>query len=408
MAIVSKNEQNPEPEGQPADPSAGAPDTRHNLPLKAAPVVGRKPEMQRVVSIFEKIRKEGRPRRVEVVGPTGVGATTVAVELARRAGHRVPGGAWYVNLGMGTDLAWATLGATRTGAPVKNLAAAARTAREQLGYEPKALLVIDGVTSASEATAALPPTSDNSADVFLVAEKPLATVDGDQVCEVSPVPPQAPRRLAEAMLRQSQSKVEAPAVRTVDGLALTASLAARAALAYQGREGPMSIDNVAAALQRMVRLVARHPTALELLLLSSVAHPVCMPVDSLIRALTVVRQGRGSPATREDMGSGVMWLAHAGILEPLDERHFSMHPMLQEVVHGMTASPQDLVLARAAVAEGLLAEAEAAMGPDGVDLRRAAIHQLHHLASNTEGDLKARLAARIVALEAALGVGAGS
>jgi len=93
MAIVSKNEQNPDSDEGQRDQNAAPTEPRHNLPLKAAPVVGRRPEMQRVVAIFEKIRTEGRPRRVEVVGPTGVGASTVAVELARRAGHRFPGGA---------------------------------------------------------------------------------------------------------------------------------------------------------------------------------------------------------------------------------------------------------------------------------------------------------------------------
>ena len=113
MAIVSKNDQNPEEGAGAVDPSAAPAEIRHNLPLKASPIVGRKPEMQRVVQIFERIRREGRPRRVEVVGPTGVGASTVAVELARRAGHRFPGGAWYVNLAMGPDVAWASLGARR-------------------------------------------------------------------------------------------------------------------------------------------------------------------------------------------------------------------------------------------------------------------------------------------------------
>jgi hypothetical protein len=414
MAIVTKKEQDPAPGDVPADPNAAPAEPRHNLPLKATPVVGRKAEMQRVVQIFEKIRREGRPRRVEVVGPMGVGASTVAVELARRAGHRFPGGAWYVNLGMGADVAWATLGALRGSGPVKNLPAAAKAARERLGEEPKALLVIDGVTSSDEAMAALPPTTENSADVFLVSEKPLGTVDGDQVCEVGPVPRHGARRMAQSMLRHSQPDakappVEAPPVRTLDGLAITATLAARAALAYQGKEGPISIEDTNAAMQRIVRLVARHPTALELLLLASVGHPVALPVQSLVGALAHVRKGRGKEATPDEANSGVMWLAHAGIVEPLDDRHFSMHPLLQKVVHGMTASPKDLEVAREALSVGLLEEAEASITDDGVDLPRASLHQLRFLATTTEGDIRARLAAMIARLESALGVaGAGN
>jgi len=406
MAIVSKNEQNPDGDDGQRDPNAAPQEPRHNLPLKAAPVVGRRPEMQRVVAIFEKIRTEGRPRRVEVVGPAGVGATTVAVELARRAGHRFPGGAWYVNLGMGSDLAWATLGAIRSGKPVKDLAAAARATREKLGEEPKSLLVVDGATSAEETVMALPPGGESGADVFVVAEKPLGIVDADQVCEVSPVPRHGARRMARAMLRAAQPDGNAPPVRTMDGLAVTASLAARAALAYQGKQGPLSFDDPRSAMQRMVQLVARHPTALELLLIASVAHPVGLPVDALVGALGHVRKGRGAEPSPDEAGSGVMWLAHAGIVEPLDERHFSMHPILQQVVQGMTASPNDLAVARDALSVGLASEAEASIGPDGVDLPRAALHQLRFLARTAEGETKARAEAAALKVEAALGAGA--
>jgi len=419
MAIVSRNDQNPESGAAPPKPDgpgdAAPPETaaaggdaprevRHNLPLKAAPIVGRKPEMQRVVGIFEVIRKEGRPRRVEVVGPSGVGASTVAIELGRRAGHRFPGGAWYVNLGMGADVAWAHLGALRDDKPVKNLADAARAARERLGEEPKALLVLDGATSADAAMAALPPTTKDSADVFVVADKPLGTVDPDQVCEVSPVPRHAARRMAQSLIRQAQPDAKAPPVRTLDGLAVTASLAARAALAFQGKEGPMSFDDARAAMQRVVRLVARNPTSLELLLLASVGNPVGLPVDALYLALAHVRAGRGKEPTAEEAGQGVMWLAHAGIVEPMDERRFSMHPILQKIVHGMTQRPEDLDVARDALVRGVAAEAEASISADGVDVPRAALHQLRFLAETASGDAKATAAAALAKVHAALGV----
>jgi hypothetical protein len=286
---------------------------------------------------------------------------------------------------------------------VKDLAGAARAAREKLGEEPKSLLVIDGATSAEETSAALPPGGESGADVFVVAEKPLGTVDAEQVCDVSPVPRHGARRIAAAMLR-GQPEAKPPAVRTMDGLAVTASLAARAALAYQGKEGPLSIDDARSAMQRMVRLVARHPTALELLLILSVAHPVGLPLDSLVGALAHVRQGRGAVPTQEESGSGVMWLAHAGILEPLDEQRFSMHPILQENVRAMTASPNDLTVARDALSVGLAGAATAAIGPDGVDLPRAALHQLRFVCRTSEGEAKARTETAIAKVETALGV----
>lgn len=398
MAIIEKKDTGAgDPKGEPSEP-------RHNLPLKTAPIVGRRPEMQRVVQVFEKIRREGGPRRVEVVGPLGVGASTVAIELARRAGHRFPGGAWYLNLGMGADLAWASVGAQRGEGPVKDLGAAARKARERLGEDPKSLLVIDGATSAEEANAALPPQGEHTADVFVVGEKPVGTVDAEQRCEVGPVPSHGARRIAAAMLRAQDPAAKPPAVRTNDGLAITATISARAALAYQGREGPMWIENVGAAMNRMVRLVSRNPIALEILILSSVAHPVCLPIDSLMAGLVAVRQGRGEPPKDEEAAQGVMWLAHAGILEPLDERHFSMHPLVQNVVHGMTRTPADLQVARAALTAGLVAEADASIGPDGVDVRRAALHQLRHMARTAEGDAKTQAAAAAAKVETALGI----
>jgi hypothetical protein len=426
MAIISKNDQNPDPGAGPPDPptngspapaapgdAAAAPETpqerRHNLPLKTAPVVGRKAEMQRVVAIFDRIRRDTvRPRRVEVVGPLGVGASTVAIELARRAGRNFPGGAWYVHLGMGEDVAWATVAALRGNGRVKDLATAARTAREKLADEPKALLVLDGVTSADQAMSALPPASPVGADVFIVAERPLGTVDDDQVCEVSPPPRHAARRMAHSMLRHSQPDAKAPAVRTLDGLAITATLGARAALAYAGREGPLSIDDTKNAIVRLVRLVGRHPTALELLLLMAVAHPVSLPVDALFAALVAVRKGRGKEPTPDETGQGVMWLAHAAIIEPMDEQHFSMHPAIQAAVQGMTASPADLEVARAALAAGLISEAEASIGEDGVDLPRSGLHQIRFLATQTTGETKAKLEATLAKLHAALGVGSAS
>src|SRR5688500_7329670 len=80
-----------------SQPEAPRPPVRHNLPVKTAPVVGRKLEMEAIARAFEKARSNGQPGRVEVVGRLGVGATTVAVELARRAGARMAGGAWYLD-----------------------------------------------------------------------------------------------------------------------------------------------------------------------------------------------------------------------------------------------------------------------------------------------------------------------
>lgn len=417
MAVIAKKDQDPDPGAAPPNPDGGgdgaAPATattggdaqqpkRHNLPLKAAPVVGRKPEMQRMVGIFDLVRRRGGPSRVEVVGPRGVGASTVAIELARRAGHRFPGGAWYVHLGMGADVAWAQLGALRDDKPVKNLADAARAARERLGEEPKSLLVLDGATSADETTAALPPAGPGTADVFVVGEKPIGTVDPDQICEVAPVPRHGARRIALSMIRQTQPDAKAPAVRTLDGLAVTASLAARVALATQDKEGPHSFADVRAAVQSIARFVMRNQVAQQLLVLSAVAHPVGLPVDVLYAALASVSGDK--PPSAADVGQGVMWLAHAGLVDPMDERRFSMHPMLQGVVQELVQPPAVLDLARAALATGLVSEAQASISDAGVDLPRCALHQLRFIAATTTGDAQANAKETLAKVHAALGV----
>ena len=417
MAVISKADQGGGGGGgsdsgaAPPTPGGGGPppELRTNLPPKTAPICGRRPEMQRVVEVFQRSMRDGLPGRVEIVGPLGSGASTVALELARRAGGRFPGGAWYMPLSMGVDVAWADLAATRGRTHIRDLADAARQERERCGGDPRCLLVLDGATTHDELMSALPPSEGRTGpDIFIVAERPLGSVDAEQVVEVSPVPPHAARRIAHAVVHSRDPEAKPPAVRVLDGLGLTAGLAARAALAMQAKGGPVQFADARAVTMRLVPFVAQVPAALELMLVCAVAHPVRIPVDALCGALAHVRKGRGREPTADEVGNGILWLARAGMVQPDDDRRVSMHPMIQEIVRGMAQSPEDLAVATEAFATGLCDDAEEAVTEEGVDFRRAAIHQLRAVRGRATGAAQERVGTVLAKIEGALGATAAT
>jgi hypothetical protein len=394
----------PNPGSGPATPQAPQP-PRHNLPMKTAPVVGRKAEMHAIATAFEKARREGRPGRVEVVGRPGIGATTVAVELARRAGSRFPGGAWVLDVAMGADLAWADLAAVRGKPRTKNLATLVREEKERVAEGPPAIFVLDGVRSADDLLAASPLESRQPPYVFAVAETRTGLTD--DVVTVSEVPPQGALRICKTILHATKDAA-APPVRCLDGQGLTASVGARAAMALQGRAGPLLFEDLRSAITHLVPLISRAPVALELLLMTSVLHPSRICVDALFGAVAEVRKGRGAAPEPREVGEAVLMLARAGLAQPDDERRISVHPLVQEVVRGMAQSAADLDLARTSVAAGLCQEAEHAMeGEDGVDVAAAGLHQLRFVeGALAAGEAKEKVASVRAKLERSLGIAA--
>jgi hypothetical protein len=390
----------------PGGASASAPQApqppRHNLPMKTAPVVGRRREMQAIAEAFEKSRRDGRAGRVEVVGRPGIGATTVAVELARRAGARFAGGAWFLDLATGGDLAWADVAAARGRGLVKNLAATVRDEKERFAGGPQTILILDNARSGEEMLAALPLESRTPPFVFVVCEQKTGMTD--DVVEVSDVPPQGARRICQAMLQGAPAEMQPPAVRSIDGLGLTASLAARTAMALQGRAGPLLIENAESAAMRLVPLVAQNATCLELLLLASVMHPSRIAVDALFSAVAEVRRERGKPPTPEEIGQSVLVLARTGLLDPVDDRRVNMHPLVQEIVRSMAKSDEDLRVARESVAGGLVEEAAHAVTPEGVHVATCGLHQLRHMEPQLSGELQMRVKSAREKLESALGI----
>jgi len=408
MALVSKQGPGAGPEGDPgAQPKGPPPAPRHNLPIRTAPVVGRRTEMQQIAEAVEKARRAGRPGRVEIVGRPGIGTTSVAVELARRAGSRMPGGAWVLDASLGADLAWADVGAAKGRPTITNLAASAREEKERLAEGPQSVLVIDGVASGDDLLATMPLESRTPPFVFVTcAEKTGIT---DDVVEVADVPPQAARRICEAMLstipKQNGAEIPpAPPVRSTDGLGISASLSARVALALGGQAGPLLIQDVDNAVARLVPLIARSPACLEILLLASVVHPSRIAVDAILSAMTAVRRDRGPAPSPEEVGQAVLVLARAGLVDPLDDRRVAIHPLVQTVVRGMAKSEEDLKVAREAMGEGFAAEAEHSTTPEGIHVATCGLHQLRFLEPALTGEAQDKVRDARKKLETALGV----
>ena len=80
------------------DPALGPrPATSGNIPAPGASIVGRDSDIERVGELLKE------SRLVTVVGAGGVGKTTLALEVARRAAVRHSDGAWFIGLGPLTD-----------------------------------------------------------------------------------------------------------------------------------------------------------------------------------------------------------------------------------------------------------------------------------------------------------------
>lgn len=402
MAILSQGGENEDGGGE----QATAPPVervRTNLPPKTGPIVGRKAEMQAVANAFNRLQQQQLPGRVEIVGREGIGASSVAIELARRVGPQFPGGAWYLPLELGADLAWAEIGLALGKGAVGNLAEYAEAARSELASGPRALLVVDGAKSAADLDAALPSDAENL-DVFVVSHEATGAVD--QVVEVGEVPPHGARRIAHTIVRAVHGPDrEAPTVRSLDGLGVTAGLAGRAAAAYDGGMGALSFKDTFEALNRMVPLIAQNGLSIELLLVASVVHPIRIPMDGLFHAVAALRAGGGGEIpTGQQIGNAVLPLVRLGVLVPEDDRRVSMHPMVQAAAQQMTQREEDLAVARNAALRGFLSQAEESLTDEGVDLSRSVVQHLRHLRASLEGEPLEACDAMLARLNAALGI----
>jgi hypothetical protein len=259
------------------------------------------------------------------------------------------------------------------------------------------------VSSAEDLLAAMPLESRTPPYVFVVCEKPTGITD--DVVHVGDVPAHGARRIAEAMTRGPEAQTTPP-VRVLDGLGITSSLGARVALAWQGKHGPVMLEDTFAAVQRFVPLLANRPATLEILLMASVMHPSHIAVDALFSAVAEVRKGRGGEPNPQEIGEAVLMLAQAGLVSPDDDRRISVHPLVQQVVQRMAQSDADLEAARRCVAEALAFEAEHSIEPEGVRIAVCGLHQLRHIEGQIEGEALEKVRAARAKLEQALAIAA--
>src|SRR5437879_4338796 len=142
---------------------------KHNLPLAVTRIIGREQAVETLIS------RLSRQRLVTVIGPGGIGKTTVALTVAERMVAEYEHGVWLVDLASLGDahLVPSAVGTVlglqiRTENPVQGLVAALRDGRMLLLFD-NCEHVIDEL--ASRATALLTPTKD--LDILATSREPV-------------------------------------------------------------------------------------------------------------------------------------------------------------------------------------------------------------------------------------------
>jgi predicted ATPase/DNA-binding winged helix-turn-helix (wHTH) protein len=241
-------------------------DRAAKLPARLLRMVGRNEAVQ---EISEQLIGQ---RFVTVVGPGGIGKTTVAVSIAHAKFAEFGGAVHFVDLGALDDPALvpsalaSTLGlSVNSHSPIKALLSFVR--------DQRMLLVLDGCEHVIETAAALAESIFREASQvhILATSRESLRVEGEQVCRLPPLgcPPDAPGlKAAEAMsfpavrlfvervtasghpfvLSDADAPIVADLCRRLDGIALALELAA-------SRVAALGIRGTAALLDSQFRLL---------------------------------------------------------------------------------------------------------------------------------------------------------
>ncbi len=223
---------------------AGAP-----LPGRLASIVGRQRELEEVDVLLR------RRRLVTLVGPGGVGKTTLAVQVAREIADDLDDGAWVVTLADIDDEASVVPAISR--AVEAPATAPLATSLEQYLAGRRALLVVDNAEHVREAVRSVTQRLLAVADelrVLVTSRQPL-DVPGEVVVPVEPLE----RDAAAELFRQRASDAGAPIPREQQDLA--------AELCDRLDRLPLAIEMAAARLRGLglVDLSARLDEHLQLL-----------------------------------------------------------------------------------------------------------------------------------------------
>src|SRR5258707_11216217 len=261
-------------------PLAGSTESRNDkfrhqgrLPLRPLMMIGR----ETVVSeVGDKLRDE---RFVTLLGPGGIGKTTIALAVGRAAVEEFGGNVYFVDLESLTDsrhVAGAV--ATSLGLALKSKDPGLELV--DLVRSRKLLIILDSCEHVIDAVASLAEQLYQQTEEIhvLTTSRELLKVEGEHCCRVLPLdfPPDGSKQTANAVLRYPAVQLfvrrvaaragsvvltdeEAPLVaemcRKLDGLPLAIELAA-------GQVAALGLKNTAARLVSQVELLRlSHPTA---------------------------------------------------------------------------------------------------------------------------------------------------
>jgi predicted ATPase/DNA-binding CsgD family transcriptional regulator len=224
---------------------AGA--AEHNLPVPLSSLVGRGRELE---GIGQSLR---RARLVTLVGPGGVGKTSLALQVARRQLARRSDGVWFVDLTASAETPDVAAETARVMSVGTSAGVMATDALRRYLADRNVLLVLDNCEHVVDACAELATSLLGScASLRVVAtSREVLGVTGETVWTVEPLGAEDSRRLFVERARQRRpdfmpdEQTDATIDRLctrVDRLPLAIELAA-------GRIGVMSAEEIAAGLQ---------------------------------------------------------------------------------------------------------------------------------------------------------------
>lgn len=241
--------------------AAGVTRVRGNLPSPLTSVVGRDPDVHRLLDLST------RQRLVTVTGPGGIGKTTVALAAARRAVDRHADGAWLVRLsGVRDPAGIPTAVADALGLPTAEASSVRQLVISWLAPR-RALVVLDNcehlIDACAQLVEALLAATGDGVRVIATSREALA-VHGEVQMPVGPLAPSDAIELfieRAAAVRAGFGIAETgPAVRQIcerlDGMPLAIELAAARISMFTARE-------IAARLDDRFRLLTAGPRTAE-------------------------------------------------------------------------------------------------------------------------------------------------
>ena len=358
-------------ESAPADAApADYGSARNNLPASLTRTIGRDEVTARLVAQL------GQRRFLTIVGPGGIGKTTVAIDVARTATAGYPDGVWFVALGSIADPELVpTVLATTLGVslpivnPVNGLADWLRRKRTLLVFD-NCEHVIDAVAAVAETILRAAP----EVHILATSREPMRA-EGEWLHRLAALdlPPESGERTVAALLRYSAVQLfderaraslegfdltdgDADAVleicRRLDGLPLAIELAAARVDAFGVRGLAKGLDQRFALLAKGRRTVPRHQTLRATL---DWSHDLLTETERIVlRRLSVMHgrfTGRGAAGIAADEA-----LTAPAVLEALE--NLAMKSLVSTDVSGHTIYHHLLETTRAFSLEKLIESGE--------------------------------------------------